>query len=226
MSADKGWLLEQARAAGWAMEPVARRFLADNGVPCARFAWARTADEALAAAGEIGYPVVVKVVSPQVVHKTDVGGVEVGIRDDRGLTEAFERMSALPGFDGVVVDEMVRGVELIVGAKEDPQFGTVVLVGIGGTSVEVYKDVAIRMAPVSADEARVALSRLEGRALLHGHRGGPAADVGALARLIEAFSAVAHDLSDVAESIDLNPVIATPERAVVADARIMLRGHS
>lgn len=223
MKVDTVELLDQARAAGWAMEPVARRFLADNGVPGARFAWARTADEAVAAAADIGYPVVAKVVSPQVVHKTDVGGVVVGIGDERQLREVFERLSAIAGFEGVVVDELVHGVELIVGAKEDPQFGMVVLAGIGGTSVEIYKDVAIRMAPVTAEQARSALAGLAGHELLEGHRGSPPVDLDALATLIERFSEVAHALTGIAASIDLNPVIAGPDRALVADARIMLR---
>jgi len=216
-------LLDSTRDTGWVMEPIAKRLLSELGLPVTDFRWARTWDEAARGATELGYPVVAKVVSPEVVHKSDVGGVVVGITDERGLRAAWDHMAGLPSFDGVLLDEMVAGgVELIVGAKQDPQFGTVVLTGIGGTSVEIYRDVAIRLAPMGVDDARTALGALTGRALLEGHRGSPPVDLDALVRLMVAFSEAAWTLRAEIESIDLNPVLCTTERAVVADARIML----
>ena len=220
-------LVAGARDAGWATEPVARRFLAENGVPSARFVWAKTRDEALRGAAELGYPLVAKIVSPRIVHKSDVGGVEVGIADDDALVQVFERLRTLPAFDGVLLDEMVRGgVELIVGAKEDPQFGTVVLCGLGGTSVELYQDVVLRLAPVTPAEAESALRSLGAFPLLDGFRGRPRVNLDALAGLVARFTEVARALGGQGEvaSMECNPVFATPERAVVADGRIMLRG--
>jgi hypothetical protein len=131
-------------------------------------------------------------------------------------------MSGLKGFQGLLLDQMVQGIEMIVGAKEDPQFGTVVVVGIGGTSVEVYEDVSIRMAPVSIAESMDAIESIKGRKLLEGYRGKEPANKEKLAELIVAFSQMAFDMRDEVESIDLNPVLCNREEAVIADARFML----
>lgn len=216
-------LLEQANKTGWAVEPVAREILRTYDLPVTRFVWAHSPEEALQGANAIGYPLVVKIVSPEVVHKTDVGGVIVGVQDDESTKLAYQNLEKLPGFDGVLLDETAAGVELIVGAKQDPQFGTVVLVGIGGTAVEIYQDVAIRMAPLDAEDARDALASLRGKALLEGHRGSRPVNRDALVNLLVRFSEAAHELRDDVESIDLNPVFCSSETAVIADARFMLK---
>ncbi len=217
-------IIEKSKAAGWVMEPYAKELLAQYKLPVTRFHWAKTQKDAFAGAKKVGYPLVAKIVSPDIVHKTEVGGVVVGVRDDRQLGEVFDRFKKLKGFAGVLLDEMLPpGTELIVGAKSDPQFDVVVLTGIGGTSVEVYKDVAIRMAPVKENEAHAALNELKGSRLLTGYRGAKAANLKAMAKLIADFSQAAYKLRDHMESIDLNPVIVTPERAVIADARVILR---
>lgn len=216
-------LLQQARKTGWAMEPVARKILRSYDLPVTRFTWAHSLQEALQDAKALGYPLVLKIVSPEVVHKSDVGGVIVGVLDDEGLEQAYQKLEKLPGFDGVLLDEMAAGVELIVGAKQDPQFGTVVLAGIGGTAVEIYKDVAIRMAPLSVSDAADALDSLRGKALLQGHRGTRPVNREALVNLLARFSEAAYELRSEVESIDLNPVFCSSETAVIADARIMLR---
>jgi succinyl-CoA synthetase beta subunit len=215
-------ILETSRKTGWVMEPLARDILRSAGLPVTRSVWARTDDEALAAVKETGYPVVVKVVSPEVVHKSDMGGVAVGVADDGALGEAFRRMADLPAFQGVLVDEMVKGIELIVGAKQDPQFGTIVMVGIGGTAVEIYQDVAIREAPLSTRKADEALRSLKGRALLEEFRGSRPVHRESLVSLLADFSILAHDLRAEVESIDLNPVFCNAEEARIADARMML----
>ena len=225
MTVERETMLAAARPLGWAMEPVARRFLRDSGVPTARFVWAKTLDEAKAGAKELGYPLVAKIVSPEVVHKSDVDGVAVGLRDEAAVAAVFARFQKLPGFAGVLLDEMVAGgVELIVGAKQDPQFGTVLLLGLGGTSVELYKDVALRMAPVTPDQALDALRTLAGFPLLDGYRGRPKTDLDSLAALVARFSEVAYALGDAVSSLECNPIFATPTGALVADARIMLDG--
>ncbi len=215
-------ILESCAPTGWVVEPLARQILIEYGLPVTRWAWARDLEDALEAAAGVGYPLVVKVVSPRVVHKSDVGGVVVGVKDEQGLREAYRRMARLPGFDGVLLDEMAEGLELIVGAKHDPQFGPVVLTGIGGTAVEIYQDAAIRMAPMSRDDARSALESLRGRKLLEGFRGAPPVHRESLIDLLVRFSEMAHDLGPAVDSIDLNPVFCGPKRCVIADARIML----
>jgi hypothetical protein len=216
-------ILKAARAAGWVMEPHAKELLRAYNLPTTRFFWAKSLQDCLLGAKEVGYPLVAKVVSPDIVHKSDVGGVVVGVRDDRELEAVYQRMSGLKGFQGLLLDQMVQGIEMIVGAKEDAQFGTVVLVGIGGTSVEVYKDVSIRMAPVSLEDAMDAIESIKGRRLLEGYRGNEPVNMERLAQLIVDFSQVAFDMREEVESIDLNPVLCDQEAAMIADARFMLR---
>ena len=222
--ADRGReIFEASRDAGWVLEPLAKELLREHGLPVPDFRWARTREEAVRAAEEIGYPVVAKIVSPAVVHKSDVGGVVVGIEEDRELEGVFEKLSALERFEGILIEETARGAELIIGSKQDPQFGTIVLAGIGGTSVEIYKDVAIRMAPVSPTEALTALRSLRGRRLLEGYRGAEAVDLEGLTETIARFSELAHALRDEVDSIDLNPVFCSAEKTVIGDARLMLK---
>jgi succinyl-CoA synthetase beta subunit len=216
-------ILEASRRVGWVMEPYAKELLRGYGLPTTRFYWAKTVSAIDQGIKEVGYPLVAKVVSPDILHKSEVGGVVIGITGLEQLTEVFRRFSTMNGFDGVLLDEMIQGTEVIVGAKDDPQFGTVVLVGIGGTSVEVYKDVAIRMAPVEPREALDAIESLKGKILLEGYRGREAIHLQALGDLIVRFSNMAYDLRDLMESIDLNPVICGREKAVIADARIVLK---
>jgi hypothetical protein len=222
LSADGIGIIEAARPQGWVLEPEALRLLKMSGVPVPRFAWARSPAEAAAAAAGIGYPVAAKVVSPQILHKSDVNGVQPGIADSGGLADAYERFSRLPGFEGVLVAEMLSGRELIVGAKHDFQFGPVILLGIGGTAVEIYQDTATRMAPLKASDVQSMLACLRGSRLITGHRGAAAVNVSRLTETVLRFSDLVMALGDRIDSIDLNPVFCSPERCVVADARIVL----
>jgi acetate---CoA ligase (ADP-forming) subunit beta len=222
LAAESLKLIEDARKDGWVLEPNALRLLSAAGVPVPRFAWAETAAEAQTAADRIGYPVAAKVVSAQILHKSEVGGVRPGIADATELSRAWDHFSRLPGFAGVLVAEMLAGHELIVGAKLDFQFGPVILMGIGGTAVEVYQDTVTRMAPLTARDVPAMLACLRGRRLLTGHRGSEAVDVGKLTELVLAFSALVMDFGERFESIDLNPVFCSSQRCVVADARILL----
>jgi succinyl-CoA synthetase beta subunit len=216
-------ILDAARKDGWVMEPHAKEMLRAYGLPTTRFFWAKSPEDLLPGAKEVGYPLVAKVVSPDILHKSDVGGVVVGVRDKEELEAVYQRMSGLEGFRGLLLDQMVRGIEIIVGSNEDPQFGTVVLVGIGGTSVEVYKDVSIRMAPVSLNDAMDAIESIRGRKLLEGYRGAEPVNMESLAELIVAFSQMAFDMREEVESVDLNPVLCDREKALIADARIVLK---
>ena len=216
-------ILAGSRGRGWVMEPEAKRLFSLAGLGVPRFAVAGDLATAVLAAGKIGYPVVAKVVSPDVVHKSDVGGVLPGIGTESELEEAFRRISTIKGFTGILIEEMLTGVELIVGAKVDRQFGPVVILGIGGTGVELYDDVSIRMAPVSPSDVDSMINGLKARALLLGHRGAPPVDRRALMEMLVAFSRLVMELEGAIDSIDLNPVFCSSERCVVGDARIMLR---
>jgi len=211
-----------ARPAGWVLEPQAKELLAAAGMPVPRFTWAHDKDEAIRFAGTIGYPVVAKVVSPAILHKSEAGGVITSIKDDAELRAAYERFRTLKGFAGMLVEEMVDGMELIVGAKVDYQFGPVILVGIGGTSVEIYKDTRIRMAPLVPADVDAMVHGLRAHQLLEGYRGSAPINRQALTALLMAFSGLVMESEAEIESIDLNPVKCTAERCIVADARIML----
>ena len=217
-------IIDNGRDAGWILEPNAKRLLSLAGLAVPDFVLAATASEAIAAGQHIGYPLVAKVVSAQILHKSEAGGVVVGVPDASHLTDIFEKFSVLEGFAGLLVEEMLPGIELIVGAKVDFQFGPVILLGIGGTGVEIYQDTSIRMAPIAEKDVQAMLGSLKGVKLLHGYRGGEPANVPALIRLMLAFSNLVMDLENDIASIDLNPVKCTGSRCVVADARIMLNG--
>ena len=218
-------ILSASEDIGWVLEPDAKRVFSMAGLDVPRFTWATTGEEAIRFAKEIGYPVVCKVVSPQVMHKSDRNGVAVNIDGDGKLTEIFIRFSQIEGFAGVLVEPMLSGVELIVGAKVDYQFGPVILLGIGGTGVEIYRDIVLRMAPLAEKDIGSMIKGLRGHKILEGYRGSAPVNLRELARLLENFSGLVMDLEQMIESIDLNPVICSSTRCIVADARIILETH-
>ncbi|MBW1800820.1 MAG: acetate--CoA ligase family protein [Deltaproteobacteria bacterium] len=218
-------ILTAAEKQGWVMEPEAKQLLSMAGIAVPGCKWAQDEDEAVQFAGDIGYPVVAKVVSPRVVHKSDVGGVVAGIPDDAQLRDVFRGFSRMEAFAGVLVEEMLAGIELIAGGKMDYQFGPVVLLGIGGTEAEIYKDTSLRMAPLTEKDVASMVMGLRARALLEGYRGAGPIHLKKLSDLMIAFSNLMMDLEDHIASIDLNPVMCSPEGCVAADARIMLAGH-
>lgn len=204
------------------MEPQAKEILRLSGVKTTEFIWARDVREAIGFANQIGYPVVVKVVSPEVVHKSDVGGVAVGVSGDEKLAGVYTEMGKIKGFSGVIVEEIVHGIELIVGMKLDQQFGPVILLGVGGTAVEIYKDVALRMAPIFERDVDSMLKSIKARPLLEGYRGSEPINIEALKNMLRAFSDMVVELGEEVDSIDLNPVICNASKCVVTDARMML----
>ena len=216
-------ILVASKDAGWVLEPQAKRLLSLAGLEVPDFFFASKIDEALGFAKEIGYPVVGKVVSPKVIHKSEKNGVEVGIESENRLTETFDRFSKIEGFTGILIEEMASGIELIVGAKNDYQFGPVILFGMGGVWVEIYRDVVLRMAPLSPRDVDSMMGCLKARPLLEGFRGAQPVNLRGLGKMLMNFSNLVMDLQSDMESIDLNPVICSAERCLVADARIMLK---
>ncbi|MEV3988037.1 acetate--CoA ligase family protein [Streptomyces sp. NPDC049837] len=190
---------------------------------------ARDVEAAVAAAGRLGGKVVLKIVSPDILHKTDAGGVIAGVEGAAEVRAAFRRIvgnakAYAPDarVDGVQVQQMLPpGQEVIVGAVTDPTFGKVVAFGLGGVLVEVLKDVTFRLAPVDADEAASMLDSIRAAEVLRGVRGAAPVDRWAVAEQIRRVSRLVTDFPEIAE-VDLNPVIATPEGAVAADVRVIL----
>lgn len=191
-----------------------------------------SADDAVAAANQIGYPVVLKVESPDITHKTDAGGVVLNISNDAAVRKGFEQiMSNARRYDpdadiaGVLVQEMAPpGREMIVGMSRDQQFGPAVAVGLGGIFVEVLNDVALGVPPITKIAARDMLDRLRGKAILDGTRGQGPADIDAIVDIITKFSRLCIDLRNVVEEIDINPLLVYEEGAKVVDCLIVPAG--
>lgn len=204
----------------------ARKILAGCGVSFPRFALATTETEAADAAKKMGWPVALKVSSPDIIHKTEVGGVVLDVRDEFELRQSFRKivdMTTKVGarLDGIIVEEMVRGREFIVGAKQDPQFGPVVAFGLGGIYVELFKDVTWRIAPLKIEDVREMIAETRaGAAILAGARG-ERPSVSQVEKTLLAASDFIEANPRVVE-LDINPLIASEERAVAVDVRLVL----
>jgi succinyl-CoA synthetase beta subunit len=194
--------------------------LEEAGVPVVPTRLCSSTEEAVAAADELGYPVVLKIESPEVLHKTDAGGVKLGVADAAGVREAYEAIAALPvRMEGVLVQPMAsQGVEMILGVKRDPVVGPAVLLGMGGIFAEVLKDVSLRIPPISEHDAQEMVDELRGKTLLFGARGRPAADVEALVKMIVRVGQLAPSLG----ALDINPLLVLPDGVLAVDALVQL----
>ncbi|MCU1462734.1 MAG: pimeloyl-CoA synthetase [Acidimicrobiales bacterium] len=214
----------KARAAGIAPDELSSMaVLRAYGIPVPNHVLATRGTRAVAAAEEIGFPVVLKACGAELLHKSDLGLVKVGLTSAKQVRAAFDELvEKAPGADGVIVSELIGdGVECVVGMTHDELFGPVVMVGLGGVFVEVLHDVAFRVPPFDKAEARRMVEELKGLPLLLGARGRPKADVGALVDVIMKVQRLAVDLSaDVAE-LDINPLVVRPKGAVALDALIV-----
>ncbi len=207
----------------------AKQMLAKAGLPIVETRLAPDKKRAIEAANQLGYPVVLKVVSPQIAHKSDAGGVKLNLPTPEAVGEAFDSIVAAAKraapdatIEGVSVQRMAEpGVEVIVGVTTDPQFGPVLMFGLGGVLVEVLKDVAFRIVPIMPRDAREMVREIQGYPLLQGYRGQPAADVEALEGLLLKLSQFVEEHPEI-EELDLNPVFAYPKGALAVDARIVI----
>lgn len=205
-----------------------RKILELSGIPLNKSGLAKSADEAVKLASKIGFPVVMKIVSPQVVHKTEVGGVKVNIKTPDETKKAYEDMvtnikKKVPNAEitGVLLEEMVQGTELIIGTTTDPQFGHMIMFGIGGIFVEVYKDVSFRLIPITNGDAKDMLKEIKGKALLSGVRNLPKADPEQLTSILMNVSNLVDTHPQIKE-MDINPLIITTKGIIAVDARIVL----
>jgi acyl-CoA synthetase (NDP forming) len=224
-------VIERARSQGRSVltEVESKQILHDAGIPVAMAEVAVTAQDAVAVADGLGYPVVLKIVSPDIAHKSDAGGVKVGPNSATEVQTAFEEIMAAvkarqpdARIEGVAVQRMAaQGTEVIVGMSKDPQFGPVMMFGLGGIFVEVLKDVAFRIVPLEARDAREMIREIKGFPVLEGVRGQDPADLGALEALILEVSQFVEAHPEIDE-LDLNPVFAYKDGVIAVDARIVV----
>jgi succinyl-CoA synthetase beta subunit len=223
---------ELLAAAGPALtEREAKQILAVYGVPVVADTVVQTATQAMHAAASCGYPVVLKLESADIPHKTEAGVVRLGLGDSAAVASAFAgimaaagRLSPAPHIAGVLVQPMIEaGVEIVIGSQFDPTFGPMVVAGMGGILVELLQDSTAELAPVDLRQARAMLARLRGHKLLTGFRGSPPVPLESLAGIITAISELAADLADEIAEIDINPVICTAQRIIAVDGLIIRR---
>jgi acyl-CoA synthetase (NDP forming) len=224
-------IVDRAKAGGRKVltEVESKDILEEAGIPTARARLASTTDEAVAAAREVGFPVVLKIVSPDITHKSDIGGVKLNLGTPDEVKAAFDEIVAAAKkaqpdakVDGVSVQKMARpGIEVIMGMSQDAQFGPVLMFGLGGILVEVLKDVSFRLVPITPRDARQMIQEIKGRPLLEGYRGQEPADVEALEKLLLRLSDFVEKHPEIAE-LDLNPIFAYKDGAIAVDARIIL----
>lgn len=211
------------------LEPEAKAICAEYGIIVNKFSVATTEKEAVAQSEKIGYPVVLKIVSPDIIHKSDAGGVKVNLKTAAEVEAAFKtimenakKYKADAKIVGEIVQEMApQGTEVIVGAVKDPSFGQTVMFGLGGIFVELLKDVSFRVAPLTKQDAKEMITSLKAFPLLNGYRGSKPADLDAIADVLCNVSKMILDNPEIKE-LDLNPVMAYPVGTKCVDARIIL----
>ena len=215
-------LLSQSRETGAAHLALLREY----GIPAARAERVSDADEALAAAASIGYPVVIKTDQPGIAHKSDAGGVMLGIATPGELKAAYTDLAARLGPAALICETVPQGTELALGLIRDPDLGPLIVVGAGGTLVELIADRAVALPPVSTDQASGLLAELKVSTLLAGARGAPPADLAAIVRAITGLAELAHELGQDIDALDINPLICGPDGAIAVDALVIGRDHS
>ena len=211
--------LPAAMSNGFLPVKAARDLLVSSGITVIKTVCCRSAASAAAAADHLGYPVVAKIDHPDLVHKSDAGGVRLGLGSGEEVAEAAAELLGLAAGASVLVQHQHRGVELLVGGVRDPEFGAMVMAGLGGVLVEVGRDVQLAVAPVDAGQAESMLLSLRGAAILGGLRGSPPVHLGFVAETIVAVGDLLVAHPQIAE-LDLNPVLAGPDGCVAVDWRI------
>lgn len=224
-------ILSRARDKGRTVltEIEAKLVLGGAGIDCNQTQLASDKSQAVSLSEKIGYPVVLKVSSVDITHKSDAGGVKVNLQDQESVEQAFDDImnscrESYPDADieGVAVQGMATpGTEIIIGMTKDASFGPVVMFGLGGVFVEVLKDVAFRVVPIDETDAAEMMDEIQGKALLAGYRGHEPVNLSCLQDMLIKLSEFVHDTPGIQE-IDMNPVFAYGDRAMVVDARIIL----
>lgn len=208
-------------------EESAKAILEQYGISVPDYSLVTSSEEAKAKSRQLGFPLVLKVVSQDILHKTDVGGVKVGLKSEQEVVKAFEEvyfgLKEKYNVKGVLLEKMVpKGVEIIVGLQNDAQFGPCIMVGLGGIYTEIFKDVSFRVLPIDNIDALEMLESLKGKAILKGFRGSKPIDLEMLATAITKIAQLGTDLAGKYESVDFNPVVVYPDSYYVVDAKILL----
>jgi acyl-CoA synthetase (NDP forming) len=224
-------IISSAKRAGLTNLPQddALRILSTYGIPVIKTETAAEKTEAVDSAKRIGYPVAMKIVSPDVVHKIDIGGVKLDLNTDQDVSEAYDEIltnvkAHIPNarIEGVLLQEYVTGgTETIIGIHRDPKFGPLLMFGLGGIYVEAYRDVSFRLAPIRELSADNMINQIRGSKILQGFRGQPPADTKTIAECIERLSQLSIELPDVAE-LDVNPLVAFASGCKALDARVII----
>jgi len=209
-------------------EESAKAILTEYGIKVPPFALVSTTQEAADKAKQLGFPLVAKIVSPEILHKTDVKGVRVGLKSEQEVRDAFDdmygRLSTKYHTKGVILERMVDpGLEVIVGLQNDPQFGPVIMFGLGGINTEIFKDVAFRVLPITPKDTEEMIENLKGKSMLKGFRGSEPVDLAIVSDMLMKIANLGTDAAAYYESVDFNPVILYPHDYFVVDAKILLR---
>ena len=214
-------------------EIESKELLRETGINTAAARLALSKEEAIEISRELGFPVVLKIASPDIVHKSDAGGVKLGLRTSKQVGKAYDAILSSvhqkhPGavVDGISVQKMARpGLEVIIGMSKDAQFGPVLMFGLGGIFVEVIRDVSFRIVPLTKRDAREMIREIKGYPLLEGYRSQPPVDIPFLEEMLLQVSRFVEQNPEVKE-LDLNPIFAYSSGALAVDARIILEDHS
>ena len=224
-------IIEKAKSVSRTLlnEIESKELLSGAGIPVVDTKLATSKQEAVAMSKKAGFPVALKIVSPEITHKSDVGGVKLGLKTSKQVEAAYEEI--LSGvkqkypqavIDGVSVQKMARpGTEVIIGMTKDAQFGPVLMFGLGGVLVEILKDVSFRIVPLEREDAREMICSIKGYPILEGYRGREPVDISILAELLLKVSRFVEDHPEIKE-LDLNPIVAFKDGAVAVDARVIL----
>jgi len=212
------------------LEPESKQLMKEIGIITTDFQVAKNSKEAIKVASEIGFPVVMKILSPQIIHKTDAGGVKLNIKSEKETEEAFkEILASAKKYDskaeikGVLIEKMVKpSTEIIVGVTRDPTFGPAIMFGLGGIFVELLKDVSFRIAPIKVEDAREMIHEIKALPMLQGFRGGPNVKLELIVDVLMKISKLSIDYMDDILEIDLNPIFAYEDKILTVDARIIL----
>jgi len=226
---DEIFRVAKAEQRNFLFEHEAKMLCGLYGVPITKIEVAKSENAAVEAAKNIGFPIVLKIVSPQVLHKSDAGGVIVGINDEKGIREGYQAIIAnikknVPTavIEGILVQEMApKSTEIIIGSTVDPTFGSTIMFGLGGIFVEILKDVSFRLVPITKDDAWEMLDEIKAKKILDGARGMPKADKETIVNTLLAVSKMLTECPEIKE-LDMNPILVYEKGARAVDARVIL----
>jgi len=225
-------IIDKARSENrtFLLEPESKQIMKILGITTTDFQVATNISEAKMMARKIGFPVVMKIVSPEVIHKTDAGGVKLNLNSDREVEAAFDEITrnarnyfAKADIRGVLIEKMVNpSTEIIIGVTRDPTFGPAIMFGLGGIFVELLKDVSFRITPITKTDAKEMINEIKALPMLQGFRGGPNVDLKNIIDVLLIISKFTIDYMDDILEIDLNPIFAYDDHLLTVDARVIL----